>query len=121
MAGYDAVKLEGAISLLGATDAAFRIVIGDSDFSNPFWSTSKVWEDIFVNTLNAAISNWTNVFSTGGVANFQFYNTSGPISTPTNGSFSMSGNTLSWTAVPEPTSALAGLLILGGVLRRRRA
>lgn len=120
--GYDAVKLEGAISRLGATDAAFRIVIGDSDFSNPFWNTSKVWEDIFVNTSNAAISDWTNVFSTGSVANFQFYNTSGGTISPAGqGSFSMTGNTLSWTAVPEPTSAVVGLLVLGGVLRRRRS
>ena len=38
------------------------------------------------------------------------------------GYFSLSGtSSLSWTAVPEPTSALAGLLITAGLLRRRRA
>jgi hypothetical protein len=36
------------------------------------------------------------------------------------GYFSISGGTLKWTAVPEPTSALAGLLLGGGLLRRRR-
>ena len=36
------------------------------------------------------------------------------------GQFSFTSNTLNWTAVPEPTSALAGLLITAGLLRRRR-
>ena len=35
-------------------------------------------------------------------------------------SFTNSGTTLTWTAVPEPTSALAGLLLGAGLLRRRR-
>jgi len=43
---------------------------------------------------------------------------------PTLGSFSMnSGGTLIWNAssvVPEPTSALAGLLLMAGAFRRRR-
>jgi uncharacterized protein (TIGR03382 family) len=37
--------------------------------------------------------------------------------------FSNSSNTLIWTAysaIPEPTSALAGLLLTAGLLRRRR-
>jgi hypothetical protein len=29
---------------------------------------------------------------------------------PVGGNFSVTGTTLTWTAVPEPTSALAGLL-----------
>ena len=37
------------------------------------------------------------------------------------GSFTISGNNLQFTTVPEPTSALAGLLIGAGLLRRRRA
>ena len=36
------------------------------------------------------------------------------------GSFTISGTSLTWTAVPEPTSALVGLLITAGLLRRRR-
>ena len=40
----------------------------------------------------------------------------------TEGYFTFSGtSTLNWTAVPEPTSALAGILITAGLLRRRRA
>lgn len=36
------------------------------------------------------------------------------------GSFAMSGTSLTWTAVPEATSAPAGLLLVAGLLRRRR-
>jgi MYXO-CTERM domain-containing protein len=36
------------------------------------------------------------------------------------GTFTITGSTLNWTAVPEPTSALAGLLLGAGLLRRRR-
>jgi len=37
------------------------------------------------------------------------------------GYFAFSGTSaLSWTAVPEPTSALAGILLVAGLLRRRR-
>jgi hypothetical protein len=48
---------------------------------------------------------------------------SGPaIATATGqGYFGFTGTTLSWTAVPEPTSALAGILLSAGLLRRRRA
>ena len=36
------------------------------------------------------------------------------------GSFTINGSSLTWTAVPEPTSALAGLLLTTGLLCRRR-
>jgi uncharacterized protein (TIGR03382 family) len=37
------------------------------------------------------------------------------------GSFSFNGSTdLTWSAVPEPSSALVGLLVSAGLLRRRR-
>jgi hypothetical protein len=36
------------------------------------------------------------------------------------GYFTLDGNTLSWTVVPEPANALVGLLITAGLLRRRR-
>jgi autotransporter-associated beta strand protein len=44
------------------------------------------------------------------------------LSSAYNGSyFTINGSQLDFTAVPEPTSALAGLLITAGLLRRRRA
>jgi MYXO-CTERM domain-containing protein len=35
--------------------------------------------------------------------------------------FTLNAGSLTFTAVPEPTSALAGLLVVAGLLRRRRA
>lgn len=119
--GYDGVVVEGGVSLSGATDAVFRIAIGDATFGDVFWQTSRSWADIFTDGSNAPIGGWTGVFATGGVSNFEFYNLSGqPVSPAGYGAFSMSGNTLTWTAVPEPSAALGGLLVVAGALRRRR-
>lgn len=48
--------------------------------------------------------------------------TSGVLSSPTatQGAFTFSGTDLKWTAVPEPASGLAGVLLGAGLLRRRR-
>jgi autotransporter-associated beta strand protein len=120
--GYDAVNVTGTV---GGTGAIFRIVIGDSAFNQAFWSISRTWTDIFQNG-SGGNQSWTGIFGGG----FQYYDTSGnPISggVGSQGAFSFSGNnTLNWvpnggaTFIPEPTSALAGLLIVGGLLRRRR-
>jgi hypothetical protein len=64
---------------------------------------------------SSAIADWTNIFTVSVV------NSSLDTITPVGGSFSLSGTTLTWSAVPEPTSALAGLLLGAGLLRRRRA
>ncbi|MEO5712092.1 MAG: autotransporter-associated beta strand repeat-containing protein [Luteolibacter sp.] len=122
--GYDAVNVSGTlagldgIDLNTTTDAIFRIVIGDNNFSNSFWSTPKIWSDIFTGLDGiAAKTNWAAIFGGG----FQFYNTSGgAISAPSAGGFTVSGNTLSWSGVPEPSSVLAGLLLGAGLVRRRR-
>ncbi len=113
--GYDAVNVSGTLS---GADAVFRIVIGDTDFSNTFWSTPRSWTNIFTHADGTTvIANWANIFSGG----FEYFNTSGEaITAPPAGSFTLTGNTLAWSAVPEPSSALAGLLIAAGLLRRRR-
>jgi autotransporter-associated beta strand protein len=116
--GYDAVDVTG--SLTATSGAIFQVVIGDSNFSDAFWNTPRTWSDIFTNG-SSAISNWATIFN----GTMQFLNTSGATVSPTGeGSFSLSGNTLSWAPqiafVPEPTSALVGLLIGAGLLRRRR-
>jgi len=126
--GYDAVNVTGNLAGLDGSDAGtsldavFRVVIGDSDFSNSFWDSNRTWTNIFTSNGTAVITSWASIFSGG----FQFYNTSGmALGNPTSqGSFSLSGNTLGWTAftaVPEPSSALAGLLIAAGLMRRRRS
>ena len=114
---YDAVNLAGT---MGGTGGILRVVLnGSQTFTDAFWDTNRTWTDIFTGSNGITVtSNWTNAFS-----NVQYYNSStGDLGTqPTQGYFTMSGNNLSWTAVPEPTSALAGILLGAGLLRRRRA
>lgn len=100
--------------------AVFQILTSDSEgFGDDFWTTSHDWTDIFKNVAGTASlgNNWANVFSS-----FAYTNGTSALTTPTNGSFSWtnSGNTLTWSAVPEPTGALAGLLLGAGLWRRRR-
>ena len=106
---YDKVAATG---LLGGSGAFFNI-INSGGFTTSFWDANKSWTDIF--TVPPG-STALDVIFAGGFGG----------SVPANGivagegSFAFTGNTLNWTAVPEPTTALAGLLIMGGLLRRRR-
>lgn len=125
---YDAVNVTGT---LGGSGAIFRVVLdGNQNFSESFWAEQREWTDIFRvadhtnGEVETASLDIASIF-TGG---FQYYNYSGigttlaELSAPSAyGSFSITGSTLTWSAVPEPTSALAGLLIGAGLLRRRRA
>lgn len=89
----------------------FRVVLGSSLFSSPFWNTNKTWNDIFSGadptfSLFSGTDGISSVASNGLVAG--------------EGQFSYSGSTLGWTAVPEPTNALVAVLLSVGLLRRRR-
>ena len=117
--GYDAVNIAGSLT---GSDAAFKVLLHDDSFTNPFWDTDQSWSDIFkanadgsgsafdIASLFSSITGdgivWDSGTSRGNVAG--------------QGYFSLSGTSLNWTAVPEPTSALAGLLLTAGILRRRR-
>ncbi len=114
---YDAVNT-AALATTG-TGAIFRVVLNaGQNFGESFWDSDRTWTDIFE---NAAGVDWNiaSIFG-GGV---EYHNASGVVSNVSSvqGSFSFSGTELRWSAVPEPTSALAGLLIGAGLLRRRRA
>jgi autotransporter-associated beta strand protein len=114
---YDAVNVAGT---LGGSDAIFRVVLnGSQDFSEGFWNSNHNWTDLFTAADGTTPkTDWANIFSS-----VQYYNGSlGNIGMPTSqGAFSMTGNTLTWTAVPEASSALAGLLLGAGLLRRKRS
>jgi autotransporter-associated beta strand protein len=106
---YDKVVASGAVT----GSSTFSISSLGNSFTEAFWDTNKSWSDIFTAGLGSqplqsifSTFSGTNVSTTGLVTN--------------QGQFSFSGNTLNWTAVPEPSSALAGLLVAAGMMRRRR-
>ncbi len=116
--GYDTVQVGGK---LGSTNGAiFRVVIGEGTFEDVFWDTARVWDDIFADG-KSAVSGWADIFS----GTMQYQTAAGNALSPMgHGAFSLQGNTLAWTPeasfLPEPSTALAGLLLGAGLLRRRR-
>lgn len=112
---FDAVDVTGNLTVSAA--AIFKVIVGSGvNFASEdgFWARNQQWSNIFNVTGTGGTLGWSNT----AVA---VYNTSNELQTVGSyGGFTITGTTLSWTAVPEPTSALAGLLVAGGLLRRRR-
>lgn len=106
---------------LSGSGAQFKISLvssGDT-FASNFWDATHNWAaaELFgTSNVNANLANIFNSAST--TTNFN------PNSSQGNFSFTSIGsgisNNLKWTAVPEPTSALAGILLGAGLLRRKR-
>ncbi|MEO5711845.1 MAG: autotransporter-associated beta strand repeat-containing protein, partial [Luteolibacter sp.] len=99
-----------------ALDPIFKIVIGTgaatgiADSGNTFWDSQQTWSTIFNGFGSIA----------GGFSNYQVVDSSGAAFSSVRGSFSVTGTSVSWSAVPEPSAALGGLLLGAGLLRRRR-
>jgi autotransporter-associated beta strand protein len=118
---YDRVVVGGNLNI--ASDAVFRVIMGSSvDFATTFWNSNQVWNNIF-NVTGTTTGGWATD-TLVSVYNYDFANNTYSVSNPTaEGHFTVSGSSLAWNAwnaIPEPTSALAGLLIGAGLLRRRR-
>jgi autotransporter-associated beta strand protein len=113
--GFDQIFGEGRLAI--AKDAVFQIVLGKGvELEDGFWNSDHSWKSIF-NGLSGGEFNpefLQVIRSDGSAADFL-----------ERGTFSISGTTVNWSPhgwspVPEPGSALAGLLVVAGMLRRRR-
>ncbi len=113
---YDKVINNNATKMSGS--AVFNVILGtDRSFTDGFWNTDKKWDNVF--SGSGVATNLSSIFSS-----FSLNDTilvGGLV--PGEGTFGYgaTGSTLTWTAVPEPTSALVSLLIGAGLLRRRRS
>ena len=108
---YDGINVTGILSVDAA--AIFRVIQNTGlNFENAFWASDQTWNDIFsAGTLD---SNWNN-------AAVSVYDTDDILQDVSPyGAFSITGGTLAWTAIPEPSSALTALLGAALLLRRRR-
>ena len=110
---YDQVVSAGAVT---GGAAVFKVVIGGNSFTDAFWNTNKSWTNIFtgagaptlLSQIFSSFSPTGGLDSSGGVAGQGLF------------SFNGSTATLNWTAVPEPTSAMAVIVLGAGLMRRRR-
>jgi autotransporter-associated beta strand protein len=111
---FDQVDMTGAADTLSiATGAKINLILNNGvAFSNGFWNTDQSW-NIFTNA-----STVTGTFLINSISNDM--NSTAYTALHPNGHFAMSGATLTWTAVPELSNVLAGLLLGAGLLRRRR-
>jgi autotransporter-associated beta strand protein len=117
---YDAVNVTGGSFTLtpGATiDLSF---LGTVDFLNAFWGVNQEW--LVVDLSGSATAADSNLFSIGAI-------TGGANYSPLLGSFGITRKDgsitedsvyLTWTAIPEPSSALLGGIGMLMLLRRRR-
>lgn len=104
---FDQVALTGALS---GTSTFFINLLGVG-FEDPFWSTDKSWTNIFTTIGSGTLESVFTSFGGAGVSS------TGSTSA---GQFTFDGDTLQFAAVPEPSSALAGILIVAGLFRRSR-
>ena len=112
-------QLAGTGSITGS-GAVFNIALGAGNaFTDAFWNTNKTWNNLF--TGSGATTALTSIFSSISGVGITYDGLLQRGTVGVEGYFTLSGtSTLTWTAVPEPTSALAGLLLSVALLRRRR-
>jgi autotransporter-associated beta strand protein len=98
-----------------AVTGAFTKGTGDAGtFKFDFMGSTPVWNTVYTLATFASTDFTLSDFDlAGSIATLG----SGSYSTS---SFTVTGTTLTFTAVPEPSTALAGLLLTAGLLRRRR-
>ena len=113
--GFDKVSATGTVAV-STTATVFKVIFGTTaltgvqDLGNTFWNTAFGTQEWSMATI----------FGQGLQSGSQFATVETSNDVSAYGSFTINGSNLTWTAVPEPSSALAGLLIAAGLLRRRR-
>ncbi len=118
---YGQVGVTGAASGTAVFNIALLGGVGKtSTYADAFWDTNKTWNNLFASFGMTDLSTVFTSFTGTGLTPSGSGSTA--IATATDrGHFSFNGSTtLTWTAVPEPSSALAGILLGFGLLRRRR-
>lgn len=85
-------------------------------FTNTVWNNTQTLTNLFTSDGSTAISNWADAFGSAVTVVDSGFNAT----TRSAGTFTLLGATLSWSAVPEPTSALAGILLGAGLIRGNR-
>ena len=105
--GFDRVVAGGNITV-DPENTVFKIVFGTNvQMSDPFWSTpSQTWTMASIFGTSFASGAFKQVLTSPDVSQY--------------GSFTISGTELVFTAVPEATNALVGLLLGASLMRRRR-
>lgn len=112
--GFDTVSASGTITADGGS--VFHILLGAGVLADIQDSNNAFWNATPYHTVNWAMAD---IFGSSFAGSFSSsVTTSTDVSTY--GSFSVNGSNLTWTAIPEPTTALAGLLMSAAVIRRRR-
>jgi autotransporter-associated beta strand protein len=125
---FDGVNLTtgGELSIASdlETGAIFKIVLGVNFVpGSVFWDSNHVWSvfNIADPVTLAAGSDFSRFLVSDGLGDYTSdYSSEGYFTFDTVSGSPTLGN-LNWTAVPEPTGALAGLLVGAGLLRRRRS
>ena len=118
--GYDRLTGQAGKSLSG-TGAVFTIITG-TDYADVFWNTNRIWTDIFSGF--GTIDDWDNMFTSIAGDQITWTDNKGVVGNINPGGdggyFTLNATSLTWTAIPEPSTALGGLLLTAGLLRRRR-
>ncbi len=119
--GTDYDGLTTSENLAATSGAIFKIVFGGTtDTTGTFWDSMQTWNNIF-SSQTATLASGNMLFDT--IRIFQGSSDITDSFNSTEGSFTFNGSSLEFAplaVVPEPTSALAGLLLAAGLMRRSR-
>jgi autotransporter-associated beta strand protein len=117
---YDGIEITGGSFALDSSATIDLSFGGTVDFLDPFWGVGQEW--LVVDLSGAATASDSNAFTFGSITGGSNY--SGSLGNfgilRKDGSTSADAVYLTWTPVPEPSTALLGVLGMLTLLRRRR-